>query len=801
MASKDDNKRIDKNQNVIKHLKEEAKLVAANAKASAKAADDAAKKADDTAKKADDAAKAAAIRAKDLLRLEKARAKENTEIRKESENLLKSLTRMPKEVQASLGKTVKGGGLYLDIATDIIQLEKQRAGITQEQVNTNIENASFATSILDKYKEAAIQADKTKMSLFGQTEAERQLAEIEARRDELGDNMVHKLKEAIEATEILEEKTERLTEIQEAGKELYHEAPESLKSAIDFTKKLGKAMASGPLVAIVLVAAALAAGLEAFKELDKAAEDFSKTSGMTAKQTYHLAHDAHEIEVSFRKAGVELKHVFDVANDLGNVFGDMTHFSQQTLGALAGIQVRTGVTSETAAKVQGVFEQVAGYSGETAASLQMQVASLAQQGKVSPKEVLEDIAENAEATSTFFKGDVTALKNQVIQAHQLGTTLTKVAKTAEALLDFESGIEDELVAATFVGGQFNLSTARGLAYAGKTVEAQEEILNQLNQGVGFRNQDIFAQKALAKAANMSIEDINKQLTMKEKLAHLSGEDKKNAEAAIASGLDIKDLNDEQLKQKTDEFIKGQKITGQLTDMENSFKAIVATVGGALTPLFTALGPILQAVLFPVELMAKGFGTIVHFVKEYSGILSTIAVIMGTLYAYQKAIVISQKAEAFWRLMSMRRAAATASLTALSNPAKALIGLGVASLVVGAAASMMAGDIKSPADGKTQVSTKEGGLFTLSPNDDLVAAPGAAAKMDMASKMGKGGNVISSNNDGGKYMALLGRVDTLMQKLTTGGITAHAYMDGSKVTANVASNVNRSTRNNFALGQG
>jgi hypothetical protein len=300
---------------------------------------------------------------------------------------------------------------------------------------------------------------------------------------------------------------------------------------------------------------------------------------------------------------------------------------------------------------------------------------------------------------------------------------------------------------------------------------------------------------------MSIEDINKQLTMKEKLAHLSGEDKKNAEAAVKAGLDLTNVNDEQLKQKTDEFIKGQKINGQITDLENSFKGIVATVGGALTPLFTALGPILQAVLLPVELMAKGLGTMVHFVKEYSGILGTIATIMGTIYAYQKGVVLYQRSEAVLRLLNMRRAAALAGLNALSNPAKAIIGLGVASLVVGAAASMMAGDIKSPADGKTQVSTKEGGLFTLSPNDDLVAAPGAAAKMDMASKMGSGGNVVSSNNDGGKYMALLGRVDTLMQKLTTGGITAHAYMDGSKVTANVANNVNRSTRNNFSLGQG
>lgn len=732
----------------------------------------------------------------------KQQAKEAKSIQDGFDGATKSFARLSSNVRQSLSENKSGGGIYLGLQRQILQLEEAKFDLTDEQRTQNLENASFAKTITDSLLQQAEATETARAALFGQTKLEKKIEEIELRRAELGDNLADKLVHAIHLTEQLELKEERLTEIKEAQKELYEEAPESLKSAIDFTKKLGKAMTSGPLVAIVLVAAALAAGLETFKELDKATEDYSKTTGMTAKQTYHLAHDAHEIEVSFRKAGVELKHVFDVANDLANVFGDMTHFSQQTLGALASIQVRTGVTSETAAKVQGVFEQVAGYSGETAASLQMQVASLAQQGKVSPKEVLEDIAENAEATSTFFKGDVTALKNQVIQAHQLGTTLTQVAKTAEALLDFESGIEDELLAATFVGGQFNLSTARGLAYAGKTVEAQEEILNQLNQGVGFRNQDIFAQKALAKAAGMSIEDINKQLTMKEKLAHLTGEDKKNAEAAVKAGLDLTNVNDEQLKQKTDEFIKGQKINGQITDLENSFKSIVATVGGALTPLFTALGPILQAVLLPVELMAKGFGTMVHFVKEYSGILGTIATIMGTIYAVQKGIVLYQRSEAVLRLLNMRRAAAIASLTALSNPAKALIGLGVASLVVGAAASMMVGDIKSPANGKTQVSTKEGGLFTLSPNDDLVAAPGAAAKMDMASKMGKGGNAqLSSNNDGGKYMALLGRVDTLMQKLTTGGITAHAYMDGSKVTANVASNVNKSTRNNFALGQG
>ena len=43
-----------------------------------------------------------------------------------------------------------------------------------------------------------------------------------------------------------------------------------------------------------------------------------------------------------------------------------------------------------------------------------------------------------------------------------------------------------------------------------------------------------------------------------------------------------------------------------------------------------------------------------------------------------------------------------------------------------------GDLAIPASGKTMISSKEGGLFELSPNDDVVAAPGAAAAVAGAS---------------------------------------------------------------------
>ena len=52
----------------------------------------------------------------------------------------------------------------------------------------------------------------------------------------------------------------------------------------------------------------------------------------------------------------------------------------------------------------------------------------------------------------------------------------------------------------------------------------------------------------------------------------------------------------------------------------------------------------------------------------------------------------------------------------------------------------AGDMMGTADGKTQVSPREGGIYELSDNDDFVAAPGAVAKMNQ-----KGGGAVAQDN--------------------------------------------------------
>ena len=62
---------------------------------------------------------------------------------------------------------------------------------------------------------------------------------------------------------------------------------------------------------------------------------------------------------------------------------------------------------------------------------------------------------------------------------------------------------------------------------------------------------------------------------------------------------------------------------------------------------------------------------------------------------------------------------------------------------GIAKARSAGDMMSPANGKTQISTKEGGLFEMSKNDDILAAPGLAGAM----AGGGATNVTNVDNSG------------------------------------------------------
>jgi hypothetical protein len=92
----------------------------------------------------------------------------------------------------------------------------------------------------------------------------------------------------------------------------------------------------------------------------------------------------------------------------------------------------------------------------------------------------------------------------------------------------------------------------------------------------------------------------------------------------------------------------------------------------------------------------------------------------------------------------------------------------------------AGDVMSPADGKTQISTKEGGLFELSSNDDIVAAPGASKALANAQS---GGGMSATAMK--RLEELQAQTNTLLRRIasTQGTVTMDAEKMGTAVSMN------------------
>jgi hypothetical protein len=726
-----------------------------------------------------------------------AQAKKKFELQKlenkEFESFARKFRGMSQDVQKQLQGTSKGAAVYLSLGRSISKEKAIQAKYAdKEDANSQrlLANSYERESVMsDIAANAAAQAKATQKAedeLRGVSDVEREILDIQNSKGVYNAVQKKQLIEQLNQTEQLRLKEERLKTIKEEQKELFEALPESVKGAVGFAQKLGSALTSGALPMVLIASLALAT-LTSFTALDTAAKDFRTETGLTNSQMEGIKSDANEIVGEFANLGIEAKNVFDTVSALKSEFSDTVDFSKETVAALTVMNTNFGVAAEDAAKVQGIMEQVGGLSSETAASVGMQVVQLAKAAKVAPAKVMKDIAENAEAASTFFKGNVELLAKQAVEARRLGTNLTEVTKTAERLLDFEGSIEDELVAATFVGGQFNLSQARALAIQGDLVGAQKETLKQIQRSGDFRKQDYHTQLQLAKASGLSVAEINKQLDTQDKLSKLKKEDREAAEKAIEQGLDITNINADQLAQETEKFAAQQEMQGQVDKLSNAFQGISATIGSSLTPLLEGLIPIVSFLLLPVQAIATGFSLIVGYLKENIPLLVTLGTLAGAYYAKSIAGAVAN----IWSKI-------VGTLGPFGIPVAIAATIGAVAMAKNAMSSAQVGDMSSPADGKTVVSTKEGGLFELSPNDDLVAAPGAASAL-------AGGGDGSSNTINVDFSilsaplnAMINEIKALRADMASGKIAV--YMDTEKVTSKIGRQVDSSTRNNFNLGQ-
>ena len=710
------------------------------------------------------------------------------EYNKLQDDLGNSFTKLNPRVKQILTTSNNSGNQLAAITNQILDLKHQTLNadeLTKAALDEQIKSLTSVRQELIDQAEALVDA---KDSMFGITDAQRRREEFESENRGLSEENYDIAYKAFLVKENMVQQQERLNELQNQANGLINQLPEGLQSALTVIKDMAKGLAAG-LGPIVLLGALLGAALVEFTEIEEAAGNFRKETGLTNSQTKEIQQNVKDSVHEFRDLGLTAEEAYKSIAALKDAFSDSTQLSKAVQDSVSLMGTQFAIAAKDAAMVNQMFQSIGGFSAETAAGLSIQTAELANQVGIAPAKVFEDIADASEETYKYFKGNAKEIAKQAIEARRLGTNLKSVLKTTEGLLNFEEGIEKELVAATFLGGQFSLSQARALAYAGKQVDAQKEVLRQVERYQKFADMDPFTKQAVADAVNMTVDELGKQIMMQRKLTNLSDAQAKLVGEAMENGLDITNLNEAQLQQKVHELEKQKEIVDQVANLDNAFKGVVAQVGGALMPIFEALAPIIEYALKPITWAAEGIKMVVDGLKE--GKLGAIALVSVLTMMSVKSII-----SAIGAIFT--------GFGALGPFGVALAGLAVAGMMSSINKAKDIGDMSMESankGGRATITTAEGQIFRPSKNDQIAIGPNTVDRLSKASTLGKvaalpfGGGAASAAID-----VLVSEMKQLRQDMNNGKIRANAYLDGQKVMSGIAVASETSGKNNFTYGQ-
>ena len=405
------------------------------------------------------------------------------------------------------------------------------------------------------------------------------------------------------------------------------------------------------------------------------------------EEAYALRQGFNDAAVASGEISVNTERMIAANTELGKQLGFNSRFSNDMNIQFIKLTKQLGISEEAAGglakltKANGLeFKDVKNTVYQTTQALSSQNGI-----QIDQREVMEEVGKITGQTLAMLKGNPKALTEAVVQAKLLGTTLESAKKSGAALLDFESSIENELQAELITGKQFNLERARSAALTGDLTTEMKELANQGIDFNNYSNMNVIAQQKIADMMGKTTDELTDQL-LKQQYLGMSHE-----QIAAMSG--------EEVAKRVEALNAQDKFNLAMEKMQDIFSQLV---GGGLGQFADMMASLLENsyVLYGVLGAMAG----ISFVKLVAGLAAS-AVQAGILAAgtitASSAITFGLSAVAIAAGIGLMMAAFTKSKDEAATPA---------------------GDMFSSGN-KTIVSPKEGGLFSLSDNDEFAAAPG------------------------------------------------------------------------------
>jgi hypothetical protein len=363
-----------------------------------------------------------------------------------------------------------------------------------------------------------------------------------------------------------------LNNIQKQGEAAFKTLATGFKTVTKGAYQFAAAALANPYVAVAAAIALI--GVLLYKAMNYA-EAMRQEFGVTRGDAFEIQASVDATATSFKMLGVSAEDVGTMAQGIADSMGGVSNITQENLSAMANLTALYGMSADSIAPAMTAMKALGAESNEAASAQLAQIGHMAQLEGVAPAKVFADITANMGTFSRFGKEGGKNLAKASIMARKLGTSLESMAATSDALLDFESNINDQMEASMLTGRMINMDKARELALAGDIAGQEREILKQIGTQAEFEKMNVVQRDALAKATGKSTEDLASMLANQANLNAMTAEERAEKERM----------------QRADEKVnKGMKDMGSM--LGDLFKQAMEP----LKELMVALGPTLGAIL-------------------------------------------------------------------------------------------------------------------------------------------------------------------------------------------------------------
>lgn len=531
----------------------------------------------------------------------------------------KTATIQIKQQQSQLDELKsRNAGLNMNQAGQLnyLNLKSDSLGLNTQELEIQRDLQSIANGLTEKEKEklAALQ-QKLIVTHDLQSEAAENIKELDALTSGLTNAEKARLSVLVEeSAQTHSQQIEAKKMIVDQNKMLENVKSElaSKEASLDFQKK---------------IFAVFSTMMSLYTEYDKLLSENAKLQGVSKDE---IESQYTQLQKNIKGQDiyrVSIKESLSIITSIRKEYSALSFGITNIVESAAALARASGVTSGEASKFYQTLAEISGTSLQTQENMEGIAMLAAKAANVPLGTVIKDVAQSSAGVRLIFRGNTTELIKQAAELRKIGSSLDSAAKSAEALLNFESSVGNELKASALLGKNVNFTESRRLFFAGNILEAEKELQRELEKIGDLDKLNYVQKKALSELTGKDIGELQKIQTAKKSLLEAEQMFPEEAAKLKAAQMELNSLGKSASELKKQEYATMLKM--KTTETQSAL--IELAKSEALTNLGKALAPIGKIITTVEIAFFRLIGYLTSFNSAAVNVITGLGLLVGAFY--------------------------------------------------------------------------------------------------------------------------------------------------------------------------